>query len=565
MYRFVQFGCCIRRFGLAADICGLLIALSVVVLSGTLPLPLWGQGAMISINVGSQRSGAPVVINGQNYVTPAAVQVDSSKPIRVTAAESFFGDPGWKYGFESWHVYYSDGNVDNFYHERSLTLDGTKTVVRLHAYYSERILLKIQSRGPGRVDVDPQPDSDGYFRAPDMLTLRAVPDPGARFIAWEGKYAINVSDTLQMSFYIPQTVVARFAPLPENPPEMTVEGTFPKLRYRTTPELKRGTVRLVSNGFVYPSGYSGDCNGKPPIYGLMVGESEYTPIDLTIYIVEELADKAPDGEYSCILTVKRADMGPPTRIPLSIQLGPDAPDPASPKVEAAVDGASYRPLPLAAGSIFSLFGERLANGTAKAELLPLPTRLEDAEVRVTVGGLSRMAPMFYASPGQLNFLVPPDLPSGGGFMEVIRDGLGGPPFPVVLEPLAPALFTANSDGKGAPAGYYIRVLGDEQIRGELYACPEGSPCEAIPIVSPDANEEVFLILFGTGFRNFTSIAPELRIDGTQAEVTYVGPHPDFVGLDQINVKVPRFLIGSGVRTVTVKHLGKEANTVTIHF
>ena len=27
----------------------------------------------------------------------------------------------------------------------------------------------------------------------------------------------------------------------------------------------------------------------------------------------------------------------------------------------------------------------------------------------------------------------------------------------------------------------------------------------------------------------------------------------------------RSKVGSGVRTVTVKHLGKEANTVTIHF
>jgi uncharacterized protein (TIGR03437 family) len=57
---------------------------------------------------------------------------------------------------------------------------------------------------------------------------------------------------------------------------------------------------------------------------------------------------------------------------------------------------------LASGSIVSIFGSNLALVTQTAKTVPLPTQL--AETSVTVNGIP--APLFYVSPGQINFQMP---------------------------------------------------------------------------------------------------------------------------------------------------------------
>ncbi len=71
-----------------------------------------------------------------------------------------------------------------------------------------------------------------------------------------------------------------------------------------------------------------------------------------------------------------------------------------------------------------------------------------------------------------------------------------------------------------------------------------------------------LLLFGTGFRG-RSGAVRATIGGENAEVLFAGPQGDFVGLDQINVRLPRSLSGRGGVTVTLTVDGKTANSVTI--
>jgi uncharacterized protein (TIGR03437 family) len=57
---------------------------------------------------------------------------------------------------------------------------------------------------------------------------------------------------------------------------------------------------------------------------------------------------------------------------------------------------------LVGGAIFSIFGENLAVSEQRASGTPLPTTLGGTSV--TVGGIA--APLFYVSPGQINFQVP---------------------------------------------------------------------------------------------------------------------------------------------------------------
>lgn len=62
---------------------------------------------------------------------------------------------------------------------------------------------------------------------------------------------------------------------------------------------------------------------------------------------------------------------------------------------------------LSPGDIVAIYGTSLSTSTAQAAAVPLPTTLGGASVRV--GGMS--APLFYASPTQINAMIPYSLPT----------------------------------------------------------------------------------------------------------------------------------------------------------
>ena len=79
-----------------------------------------------------------------------------------------------------------------------------------------------------------------------------------------------------------------------------------------------------------------------------------------------------------------------------------------------ISAANYSSRPLTAGSIASIYptlaGNIIANGTSDfASKLPVPAILSDTQV--LVNGIA--CPLFYVSPGQINFVLPNSLPTGG--------------------------------------------------------------------------------------------------------------------------------------------------------
>ena len=85
---------------------------------------------------------------------------------------------------------------------------------------------------------------------------------------------------------------------------------------------------------------------------------------------------------------------------------------------------------------------------------------------------------------------------------------------------------------------------------------------AVPIdLSTDA---VVLTLYGTGIRHRTDLAAvKVIIGGVAAVVDYADKQGQYVGLDQINVRVPKSLAGRGEVNVEVNVDGKTANPVKI--
>jgi len=234
----------------------------------------------------------------------------------------------------------------------------------------------------------------------------------------------------------------------------------------------------------------------------------------------------------------------------------------------SVSGASYQGQALAPESIVSVFGVKLATGSQSAPSVPLPTTLAGTTVQVLDSlGTERAAPLFYVSPTQVNYQVPPGTAPGLATVSVrASDGTLSAGQVRVLA-VAPGLFTATSDGKGRASAYITRVKGDGTFQDEPIARfdPMQNKVVAIPIDLGPATDRVFLVAFGTGLRGRTSLAnTSARIGGVNCRVEYVGPSPGYVGLDQTNVFIERNLMGKGEVDFVLTTDGSQTNPVKIH-
>lgn len=233
----------------------------------------------------------------------------------------------------------------------------------------------------------------------------------------------------------------------------------------------------------------------------------------------------------------------------------------------SVSGASYQGQALAPESIVSVFGVKLATDSQAAPSVPLPTTLAGTTVQVTDSlGTERAAPLFYVSPTQVNYQVPPGTAPGLATVSVrASDGTLSAGQVRVLA-VAPGLFTATSDGKGIASAYITRVKGDGTFQDEPIARfdPMQNKVVAIPIDLGPATDRVFLVAFGTGLRGRTSLAnTSARIGGVNCRVDYVGPSPGYVGLDQTNVFIERILIGRGEVDFFLTTDGSQTNPVKV--
>jgi len=162
----------------------------------------------------------------------------------------------------------------------------------------------------------------------------------------------------------------------------------------------------------------------------------------------------------------------------------------------------------------------------------LPLTLNGTGVSVLVGGLR--APVLYASPSQVNFLVPTLLSPGPTMVEVVRSGASGGPVKVLVAGAMPGLFllkpgvaiATTADGsvvtEAAPAEpgqfvvTYATGLGETAPRIENGRVAQA----AARVVKP---EEFHVVLDG---RTLTE------------GVFYAGVTPGFGGLYQVNLRLP---------------------------
>ena len=231
----------------------------------------------------------------------------------------------------------------------------------------------------------------------------------------------------------------------------------------------------------------------------------------------------------------------------------------------SVSAANYQRGALACDSIAAAFGVGLTSDTEAAPSIELPTELGETTIKITDSlGKQLNAKIFFASPYQVNYQIPAEAAAGPALLELVK--ADGAIFTenIVIDTLAPGLFTADSTGQGYAAGYITRVKAGKIMGNEPIVSFENGRFVPLPINLGADDEEVFLILFGTGLRHRNANGRvTARLNGTEVPVLYAGLQPYFVSLDQVNIQIPKSLRGKGVIDLNLNIDGKNANTVQI--
>lgn len=232
-----------------------------------------------------------------------------------------------------------------------------------------------------------------------------------------------------------------------------------------------------------------------------------------------------------------------------------------------VSAASFR-AEVASNSIAAAFGANLANATVTGSS-PLPTTLAGVTVKVKDSAeVERDARLFFVSPGQINFVIPEDTADGLATISVINNGITAASGTVQVADRAPGRFSMNGNGQGVAAAVLLRIKLDGSQSFEPVARFDAplNRFVAVPINFGPETDQVFLLLFGTGWRHRFPPAPvTATIGGLSVPVEYAGQQGEFVGLDQANLRLPRTLAGRGEVGIVLTVESKTANVVTVTF
>lgn len=227
-----------------------------------------------------------------------------------------------------------------------------------------------------------------------------------------------------------------------------------------------------------------------------------------------------------------------------------------------VSAASSEGGPVAANSIISsypIFGGVTASSTASASSPSWPTTLGGATVTVKDSAAStRTAQIAYASPTQLNFVVPPGTATGAATV-TITVGSSSTTGGLNVVSTYPNLFSVNSAGLAAA---YVQYQSGQV--SNVYQLQNNSIVSQAVSAGSSTNG-AYLILAGSGLGAASGSTSQVTatIGGINATVTYAGAQGTYPGLDQYNILIPPSLAGKGQVPVIVTAAGLPSNTVYI--
>jgi uncharacterized protein (TIGR03437 family) len=243
------------------------------------------------------------------------------------------------------------------------------------------------------------------------------------------------------------------------------------------------------------------------------------------------------------------------------RLTPSPGGPASAPVPVIASGDIRNPASLstaiAPGSVAAMWGNFVLGRASQAPGTPLPTAL--AGLSVEVGTV--LAPLAYASGGQVNFQVPWEV-AGQSQVSVtpILNGQPGSPQSVKLAPLAPAIFTTSAQGTGQG----VIVDGTRQLVDASNPTSAGATVQIACTGLGAVNNPPPSGALPSSDRSSTTInVPSVSIGGLNATVVFSGLDQSQVGVYQVEAIVPAGA-PAGIAVPLVISIGSAvSNTVTL--
>jgi len=222
-----------------------------------------------------------------------------------------------------------------------------------------------------------------------------------------------------------------------------------------------------------------------------------------------------------------------------------------------VSAADPLPLaPLARGGLMAIYGSGLADSGLRAGTTPLPPSL--ANVQVLLAG--QPLPLLYVSPGQIDAVIPYDVPAGVPMPVVVSNGSRQSlPETVVIASAQPAVFILPQFGPAQAAAVGPGGLATPQSpvtagdRLVIY-------CEGLGSVTPDFTAGG-LAPSDTLYRTANPVS--VSIGGQPAVVEFAGLAPGSVGEYQINVVVPAGIPPGGAVPLVIAVAGASSSASTI--
>jgi uncharacterized protein (TIGR03437 family) len=239
--------------------------------------------------------------------------------------------------------------------------------------------------------------------------------------------------------------------------------------------------------------------------------------------------------------------------------------PGVPGVNSVVNAASYASGAVAPGELVTIFGSSIGPAspglpTSIGLMTSVPTTLDG--VQVTFEGT--LAPLLYASSGQINAVVPFEVAGQTSVLMTVTQ-TGGQSYSATLPVVAatPSIFSANASGTGPGA-----ILNNADLSKNSPSNPAAIGSAVVLFATGTGALKPAVadgVLIPSGNPPLIAQPVTVTIGGQDAKVLYQGAAPTFVaGLSQINVQVPAGVTPGPAVPVTITVGGVPSiNTVTM--
>jgi uncharacterized protein (TIGR03437 family) len=181
-------------------------------------------------------------------------------------------------------------------------------------------------------------------------------------------------------------------------------------------------------------------------------------------------------------------------------------------------------------------------------------------------GVERRAPIVEMNCCSISYVLPAG--TADGLATVIagsaRGSISGYLNVHKVWPALPLIVGAHN-GNPEISGYVVYADGgSSRVESGAALLPIG--LYGFQIGRPANAGDVYLVLFGTGLRNRSALANvKAVVAGVEAAIEYAGPQSEAAGLDQVNVKLPRSLLGSGLAILQIVVDGIPATYLYLEF